>query len=158
MEHKKCRGSTVTLNQYAGMSRAGMQDMVVAPDMETAAAVYRQQNMQDPTVLQCVKEGILVSMPESWVTFKTKPVALDPVQNPIVQGLCTATPGQYTVKAGSRHIFTATGATGWVFKHWTINGVIVDTDEGTEEVAMLQIPPSPTVVEINAVFEPKVGP
>lgn len=144
-----------TLNQYIGTDALGNQTTIVAENMTTACEVYYEQESNDPTIMQCTKQGIKCVLPTQYVTFTTevKNAAGDVV--PATAG-CTATPVNYTLPAGTKQIFTATAAEGWEFTKWQIDGVDVEGEEGTKEVALLTIPASPTSIKITAIFAPTV--
>lgn len=142
-----------TLNQYTGTDALGAATTIVAPDMKTACAVYEEQEQEDATTMQCTKTNIRCVLPEMFVSFET--VVYDP--SGLADKSCTATPARYTLKAGTKQVFTATPGEGWEFVKWSIDDVPVDTEEGTKAVAMLEIPTSTAPVIIKAEFKQSVG-
>lgn len=142
-----------TLNQYVGTDSTGNSTTIVASTMTEACQVYYDQETSDPIMMQCTKQSIKCVLPEIFVTFNTE--VYDDTGGAETAG-CTATPTTYTVKAGSLVIFTATAAEGWSFVKWQIDGTDVDGDEGTKEVALLEIPSTSAVCTITAVFEATV--
>jgi hypothetical protein len=132
------------LNKYDGTFSPGSEKhSVVAASMEIAARVLAASQARDPVILQCVQEGIEVEVPAINVTFRTT-VMPDTAE---LAG-CVATPSMYVLPAGTTQIFTASPVTGWQFDHWDING----QTGSDEEVALLTIPSSTAIVEIQAVF------
>lgn len=145
--------SAQTLNQYIGTDKLGNQTTIVASDMTTACQVYYDQESDDPVTMQCVKQNIKCVLPEILVSFTTE--VFDTTG--AAAASCTATPGAYTLLAGSKQIFTATAGEGWVFEKWQIDGVDVIGDEGTKAVALLTIPSSTSPVKIKACFTPSIS-
>lgn len=137
-----------TLNQYTGTDAQGNQVSIVAPDMETACNVYNTQESSDPNIMQCVKRNIKCVLPDQFVTFKAE--AYDATG--VAKSTCSVAPAMFTVKAGTKQIFTATAGDGWTFKEWQIDGQKVD--EATEPVSLLTIPANSSgQVSIKAVFQ-----
>lgn len=144
-----------TLNEYKGTwgtESGGKTVTVVAETMEAAASVLNEEGEgTDPIIIQCVKSQIKVSMPAIFVSFITE--AVD--SSGIAQTACQAYPGQYTLKAGSKQIFTAIPGDGFEFVKWQIDGEDAYNDQGTQAtnaVEVLVIPSSATVITISAVF------
>jgi hypothetical protein len=132
------------LNKYDGTFSPGSEKhSVVAASMEIAARVLNQLQDRDPVILQCVQEGIAVEVPAINVTFRTSVMP----DTAAIAG-CSATPSEYVLPAGTTQIFTASPVTGWTFDHWEIEGA----DSGSDEVALLTIPSSTTIVSIQAIF------
>lgn len=144
-----------TLNQYTGSDAQGNQTVIVAENMTTACEVYHEQESSDPMIMQLSKTGIRCVLPTQFVTFTTVVKNAQGEDAPAIAG-CKATPVNYTLVAGTKQIFTATASEGWTFSKWMMNGVDVEGEEGTKAVALLEIPASPTQVEIRAVFAPTV--
>lgn len=145
--------SAQTLNQYIGTDSLGNQTTIVAADMTTACQVYYDQESADPVTMQCTKQNIKCVLPDVFVSFTTE--VYDPTGASAAS--CTATPGAYTLVAGTKQIFTATAGEGWAFEKWQIDGEDVEGDEGTKEVALLTIPSSASPVRIRAVFKTSIG-
>ena len=140
-----------TLNQYIGSDSVGKQTTIVAADMTTACEVYHEQEDADPIMMQCTKQNIKCVLPKTYTTFNTV-VKDNSGGNTAATAGCAATPVNYTLEAGTTQVFTATAADGWEFTKWQIDGVDVEGEEGTKAVALLTIPASPTIIEIEAVF------
>jgi hypothetical protein len=139
-----------TLNQYNGSDAQSNIITIVAPDMETACRVYRDQQEMDPVQMQRVKQNIMCVLPENIVTFTA--VAYCATGTPTG---CSVTPEQYTIIAGSKLVFTAKEGEGFQFSKWLINGVEVTDESGaviTDKVALLTIPSGNNTCEIKAVF------
>lgn len=135
-----------TLNQYIGTDSTGVGTTIVAPDMTTACSVYNEQMTDDPITMQCTKTGVRCVLPDMLATFRTSVYDVTGVAATV----CKATPEQYTLVAGTQQVFTAIEAEGWEFQSWKIDGVEV-ADAG--KVALLTIPSSESIVEIQAVFK-----
>lgn len=136
-----------SLNQYVGTDAQGNGITIVAPDMETACSVYKEQETSDPNIMQCTKRNIKCVLPKQIVTFTAVP--FDPTG--VAETSCSVAPSRFTVTAGTEQIFTAKAGEGWSFDHWLVQGEEVSS----EEVALLTIPTSTTgTVEIKAVFSP----
>lgn len=142
-----------TLNQYVGTDKLGNHTTLVAADMTTACQVYYEQESDDPVTMQCTKQNIKCVLPEIFVSFTTE--VFDETGASATS--CTATPGAYTLLAGTKQIFTATAGEGWVFEKWQIDGVDVEGDEGTKAVALLTIPSSPSPIKIRACFKASIS-
>lgn len=150
--------SLQTLNEYKGtwgVELGSKAVTVVAPSMELAAKVLNSAGAEsgDPITIQCIKQQIQVQMPEIFVSFVTE--AIDTTG--IAKDTCFAYPKMYTLLAGTKQVFTAVPGDGFKFVKWEINGKLVDDavtgEPATTEVAVLQIPASPTTIKITAVFE-----
>lgn len=142
-----------TLNQYVGTDKLGNQTTLVAADMTTACQVYHDQESDDPVTMQCTKQNIKCVLPEIFVSFTTEVYDSTGAS----KASCTATPGAYTLLAGSKQIFTATAGEGWVFEKWQIDGVDVEGEEGTKDVALLTIPSSSSPIVIKACFKSSIA-
>lgn len=145
--------SAQTLNQYIGTDKLGNQTTIVAADMTTACQVYYEQETDDPVTMQCTKQNIKCVLPEIFVSFTTE--VFDATGASAAS--CTATPGAYTLLAGTKQIFTATAGEGWAFEKWQIDGEDVEGEEGTKEVALLTIPSSAAPVKIRACFKTSIS-
>lgn len=145
--------SAQTLNQYIGTDKLGNQTTIVAADMTTACQVYYAQETDDPVTMQCTKQNIKCVLPEIFVSFTTE--VFDTTGASAAS--CTATPGAYTLLAGTKQIFTATAGEGWAFEKWQIDGEDVGSEEGTKEVALLTIPSSAAPVKIRACFKTSIS-
>lgn len=145
--------SAQTLNQYIGTDKLGNQTTIVAADMTTACQVYYGQETDDPVTMQCTKQNIKCVLPEIFVSFTTE--VFDATGASAAS--CTATPGAYTLLAGTKQIFTATAGEGWAFEKWQIDGEDVVGEEGTKEVALLTIPSSAAPVKIRACFKTSIS-
>lgn len=145
--------SAQTLNQYIGTDKLGNQTTIVATDMTTACQVYYEQETDDPVTMQCTKQNIKCVLPEIFVSFTTE--VFDATGASAAS--CTATPGAYTLLAGTKQIFTATAGEGWAFEKWQIDGEDVVGEEGTKEVALLTIPSSTAPVKIRACFKTSIS-
>lgn len=141
-----------TLNQYIGTDKLGNSTTIVAADMTTACKVYYDQEETDPVTMQLTKQNIKCVLPDVYVSFTTEVYDTTGA----AAASCTATPGAYTLLAGSKQIFTATAGEGWAFSKWQIDGNDVEGDEGTKAVAMLTIPSSASPITIRAVFTTSV--
>lgn len=146
--------TATTLNQYIGTDAQGNATTIVAPTMTEACQVYYDQESNDPVVMQCTKQNIKCVLPDLLVSFTTK--VFDTTG--AAASSCSATPGAYTLTAGSQQIFSAIAGEGWEFVKWQIDGADVEGEEGTKAVALLTIPPSTAPVEYVAVFQPTVEP
>lgn len=139
-----------TLNQYTGSDPQGNSITIVAPDMETACKVYKLQLQADPTQMMLSKTGVRCVLPENIVTFNAEAYCATAIPTG-----CFVTPGQYTIEAGSKLVFTAVEGEGFQFAKWLINGVEATDETGaiiTDKVALLTIPSGSNVCEIKAVF------
>lgn len=145
--------SAQTLNQYIGTDKLGNQTTIVATDMTTACQVYYDQETDDPVTMQCTKQNIKCVLPEIFVSFTTE--VFDATGASAAS--CTATPGAYTLLAGTKQIFTATAGEGWAFEKWQIDGEDVEGEEGTKEVALLTIPSRAAPVKIRACFKTSIS-
>lgn len=143
-----------TLNQYVGTNKVGAPVTIVAADMTSACQVYAAQESEDPVTMQCTKQNIKCVLPDIYVSFTTE--VYDTTGVAVTAG-CKATPGAYTLLAGSTQLFTAIPVEGWAFDHWEIDGTEVTGDEATKETAMLTIPASPAPIKIRAVFKTQIG-
>ena len=148
-----------TLNEYKGTwgtESGGKTATVVADTMESAASVLNTEGEGiDPVIIQCVKSSIKVSMPAIYVSFVTEAVDASGV----AQTACQAYPGQYTLLAGSKQIFTAVPGDGFEFVKWQIDGEDAYNDKeelATDAVSVLIIPSSASVITISAVFAASV--
>lgn len=141
-----------TLNQYVGSDSLGNGTTIVAPSMEVACNVYASQLNEDPVTMQCTKQNVRCVLPDVFVSFTA--VAFDPTG--VAQQTCSVTPGAYTLLAGTKQIFTAKPGEGWEFDKWQIDGVDVEGEEGTKEVALLTIPTANAPIEIRGVFRTSV--
>jgi hypothetical protein len=133
------------LNRYSGTWNPGsVKHSVVALDMETAARILKEENTEDPAILQCVEEGIFVEIPPANVPCVTSVLPVE-----AASAGAKATPSVFTFVAGDSAVFEAIEVEGWLFDHWEINEVPV----GTERIAEIEIPTTVTVpLEITAVF------
>lgn len=145
--------SAQTLNQYIGTDTVGNPTTIVAADMTTACQVYYEQESKDPVTMQCTKQNIKCVLPDVFVSFTTEVYDTTGAS----KASCTATPGAYTLLAGTKQIFTATAGEGWAFEKWQIDGVDVEGEEGTKAVALLTIPVSAAPITIRAVFKTSVS-
>lgn len=141
-----------TLNQYIGTDKLGNSTTIVAADMTTACEVYYEQEAADPVTMQLTKQNIKCVLPDVFVSFVTE--VYDTTGAAATS--CSATPGAYTLPAGSKQIFTAIAGEGWVFSKWQIDGEDIEGEEGTKPVAMLTIPTKSSPITIRAVFTTKV--
>lgn len=121
--------------------------------MTTACQVYYDQESSDPVTMQCTKQNIKCVLPDIFVSFTTEVYDTTGAASTS----CSATPGAYTLLAGTKQIFTATAGEGWAFEKWQINGEDVEGDEGTKAVALLTIPVSASPIVIRAVFKTSIG-
>ena len=142
-----------TLNQYIGTDKVGNPTTIVAADMTTACQVYYEQESADPVTMQCTKQNIKCVLPDIFVSFTTEVYDATGAAT----ASCTATPNAYTLLAGTKQIFTATAGEGWAFEKWQIDGVDVDGEEGTKDVALLTIPASPAPIKIRACFKTSIS-
>lgn len=145
--------SAQTLNQYIGTDALGNQTTIVAADMTTACQVYCDQESADPVTMHCTKQNIKCVLPDVFVSFTTE--VYDTTGTAAAS--CTATPGAYTLVAGTKQIFTATAGEGWVFEKWQIDGEDVEGEEGTKDVALLAIPSKASPVKIRACFKSSIS-
>lgn len=120
-----------TLNIYSCTDATANAETIVAEDMATAAAIYRQTKDVDPIIIQRTKAGVQCVLPDFYVTFVAKAWNLTTSQ---VDRACKVTPETYTVLAGTQQIFTAMPAEGYEFVKWQIDGQDV-LDEAGEPIA-----------------------
>lgn len=149
-----------TLTQYTGTDKLGAPTTIVAPDMETACVVYKQQKSEDPVIMQTAKTGIACVLPNVMVAFTTKIASATAGETDAaaIAAGCTCAPPAYTLFAGDKQVFTANAGEGWVFNTWKteggeLEGVAANTAELTKALALLTLPISPTPLTIQAVFK-----
>lgn len=135
------------LSRYVGTWNPGaVKKTVVAEDMETAARIFKEDELTDPSLLQCVETEVHVEIPMPLVPCVTEVL---PVEAEAAGAL--ATPSEYTFLAGTSPVFEAIGAEGWAFDHWEIDEVSM----GTDPIQEITIPSAVTVpLVVVAVFVP----
>lgn len=138
--------ATKLLNSYQATYVGGATSMCDAQTMEEAAKILTDET-QEPNVLQKIRAGVKVSVPDPALAFTTKVADADYTAG------CRAYPehgGQ--VKAGDTVFLSAVAGDGYNFVGW-YQGAVKLSEDAEAAVVVESASPVPAVIEYEARFE-----